>query len=110
MSIHGCAEAACEAAALTHGGRAQVNQLYIAPDVVEDYDSGLEYGTAARMLRMVQRGDEREFLVQCAPCPMGLAHTLHAPGGRHGATPLLAAAGCSNQLHFGWYVREQWLV
>ena len=47
---------------------AQVNQLYIAPDVVEDYDSGLEYGTAARVLRMVQRGDEREFLVQCAPC------------------------------------------
>ncbi|KAK9845331.1 hypothetical protein WJX81_003616 [Elliptochloris bilobata] len=41
-----------------------VNQLYIAPDVVEDYDSGLEYGTASRVLRMVQRGDEREFLIQ----------------------------------------------
>ncbi len=43
-----------------------MNQLYIAPDLVEDYDNGLEYGTAARVLRMVQRGDEREFLIQCA--------------------------------------------
>ncbi len=48
------------------GRVAQVNQLYIAPDLVEDYDNGLEYGTAARVLRMVQRGDEREFLIQCA--------------------------------------------
>ena len=50
-----------------------MNQLYIAPDVVEDYDRGLEYGTAARVLRMVQRGDEREFLIQCAPLPLGRA-------------------------------------
>ena len=43
-----------------------MNQLYIAPDLVDDYDGGLEYATAARVLRGVQRGDEREFLIQCA--------------------------------------------
>ena len=74
---------------------AQVNQLYIAPDVVEDYDSGLEYGTAARVLRMVQRGDEREFLVQCAPCPLGLynprLYHLHGLLRTYWATPPMAA-------------------
>ena len=53
-----------------------MNSLYIAPDVVEDYDSGLEYGTAARVLRMVQRGDEREFLIQCAAPPLRVKGSL----------------------------------
>ena len=60
-----------------------MNQLYIAPDVVEDYDNGLEYGNAARVLRMVQRGDEREFLIQCVAlssrtmCRAVTKHPLH---------------------------------
>ena len=84
----------CMVPRLMRGAAAQVNQLYIAPDVVEDYDSGLEYGTAARVLRMVQRGDEREFLVQCAPLlqgciTLGYVYCMVFTG--CGAIPLLAA-------------------
>ncbi len=43
---------------------AQVPQWNVANDVVEDFDAGLEYGEAERILKSVQRGDTREYLVQ----------------------------------------------
>lgn len=42
----------------------QVNQAYIAEDVREDFEAGLEYAEAAAILRMVQRGDQRQYLVR----------------------------------------------
>ena len=42
----------------------QVSQWNVANDVVEDFDAGLEYGEAERILKSVQRGDSREYLVQ----------------------------------------------
>lgn len=42
----------------------QVPQWNVANDVVEDFDAGLEYGEAERILKSVQRGDSREYLVQ----------------------------------------------
>lgn len=42
----------------------QVPQWNVANDVVEDFDAGLEYGEAERILKSVQRGDTREYLVQ----------------------------------------------
>ncbi|CAL8470619.1 g10161 [Coccomyxa elongata] len=41
-----------------------VPQWNVANDVVEDFDAGLEYGEAERILKSVQRGDTREYLVQ----------------------------------------------
>ena len=32
--------------------------------MVEDFDAGLEYGEAQSILKSVQRGDAREYLVQ----------------------------------------------
>ena len=37
----------------------------MATDIVEDFDAGLEYAEAESVLRMVQRGDQRECLVRC---------------------------------------------
>jgi signal recognition particle protein len=42
----------------------QVPQWNVATDVIEDYDAGLEYGEAAKILKSVQKGDAREYLVQ----------------------------------------------
>lgn len=42
----------------------QVPQWNVANDVVEDFDAGLEYGEAERIVKSVQRGDTREYLVQ----------------------------------------------
>ncbi len=42
----------------------QVPQWNVANDVVEDFDAGLEYGEPERILKSVQRGDTREYLVQ----------------------------------------------
>lgn len=36
----------------------------MAADIVEDYDAGLEYCDAQCILKSVQRGDEREYLVR----------------------------------------------
>ncbi len=44
----------------------QVTQWDVAADIVEDYDAGLEYCEAECILKSVQRGDEREYLVRCA--------------------------------------------
>ena len=49
----------------------QVSQWNVADDVVEDFDAGLEYGEAESILKSVQKGDTREYLVRC-----GSAHTL----------------------------------
>lgn len=49
----------------------QVSQWNVADDVVEDFDAGLEYGKAESILRSVQKGDAREYLVR-----WGSAHTL----------------------------------
>ena len=46
------------------GMHVQVSQWNVATDVVEDYDAGLEYGVPRAILRSVQRGDAREYLVQ----------------------------------------------
>ena len=43
----------------------QVNQAFIAEDVRENFETGLEYAEAAAILRMVQRGDQRQYLVRC---------------------------------------------
>ena len=49
----------------------QVSQWNVADDVVEDFDAGLEYGEAESILRSVQKGDAREYLVR-----WGSAHIL----------------------------------
>ncbi len=48
---------------------AQVHQRFMATDIVEDFDAGLEYAEAESVLRMVQRGDQRECLVRCGAAP-----------------------------------------
>lgn len=51
----------------------QVHQRFVAEDVVEDYDAGLEFAEAAAILRIVQRGDQRQCLIRfdppCLPFP-----------------------------------------
>ena len=42
----------------------QVSQWNVADDVVEDYDAGLEYGVAECILKSVQKGDAREYLIR----------------------------------------------
>ena len=42
----------------------QVSQWNVADDVVEDYDAGLEYGKPEGIVKSVQRGDAREYLVR----------------------------------------------
>ena len=42
----------------------QVSQWNVASDVVEDFDAGLEYGEAESILKSVQKGDAREYLVR----------------------------------------------
>lgn len=44
--------------------RVQVSQWNVADDVVEDYNAGLEYGEAESILKSVQKGDAREYLVR----------------------------------------------
>ena len=41
-----------------------MNQAFIAEDVRENFETGLEYAEAAAILRMVQRGDQRQYLVR----------------------------------------------
>lgn len=53
-----------------------MNQAYIAEDVREDFEAGLEYAVAAAILRMVQRGDERQYLVRCGGCDHVCVHRL----------------------------------
>ena len=43
---------------------AQVHQRLMADDIVEDFDAGLEYAEAESVLRIVQRGDQRQCLVR----------------------------------------------
>jgi hypothetical protein len=50
----------------------QVSQWNVADDVVEDFDAGLEYGEAESILKAVQKGDAREYLVR-----WGSAHALY---------------------------------
>ncbi len=42
----------------------QVPQWSVATDVIEDFDADLEYGDAATILKSVQKGDAREYLVR----------------------------------------------
>lgn len=56
LKCHVCEPEACEGV--------QVSQWNIADDVVEDYDAGLEYGEAESILKSVQKGDAREYLVR----------------------------------------------
>ena len=42
----------------------QVSTKYVAQDVVEDFDAGLEYAQADCILDVAYRGDEREYLVK----------------------------------------------
>ena len=50
-----------------------MSQWNVADDVVEDFDAGLEYGEAESILKSVQRGDAREYLVRYGP-----ASSVHA--------------------------------
>lgn len=43
-----------------------VPETDVAQDVVADFDAGLEYAPAARLVRERRRGDGREFLVEWA--------------------------------------------
>lgn len=38
---------------------------YVAEDVVQDFDAGLEYAQGVAILDMRQRGDSRAYLVRC---------------------------------------------
>ncbi len=49
---------------LESGECVQVSQWNVASDVVEDFDAGLEYGEAESILKSVQKGDGREYLVR----------------------------------------------
>ncbi len=49
---------------LEAGECVQVSQWNVASDVVEDFDAGLEYGEAESILKSVQKGDSREYLVR----------------------------------------------
>ena len=42
----------------------QVNSKYVAEDVVEDYDAGLEYAEADCVVDMESRGDSRNYLIR----------------------------------------------
>ena len=53
--------AVCKPEACEH---VQVSQWNVASDVVEDFDAGLEYGEAESILKSVQKGDAREYLVR----------------------------------------------
>ena len=57
---------------------AQVHQRFVADDVIEDYDAGLEYAEVEAILRIVQRGDQRQCLVRCAcaSCGMSIASAV----------------------------------
>lgn len=48
----------------------QVHQRFVAEDVVQDYDAGLEFAEAAAILRVVQRGDQRQCLIRFGPPPV----------------------------------------
>ena len=41
-----------------------MSQWNVADDVVEDYDAGLEYGNPQAIVKSVQKGDAREYLVR----------------------------------------------
>lgn len=45
---------------------AQVNQAQVAEDLQEDFQEGLEWAEAAEVLRVVVRGDARQYLVRWA--------------------------------------------
>ena len=49
---------------ITQALTTQTLPLPLLPDVVEDYDAGLEYATAQAVLDVVQVGTERRFKVQ----------------------------------------------
>ena len=39
---------------------------YVSPEVVEDYEAGLEYGEGASVINVRNRGDSRTYLVRWA--------------------------------------------
>ena len=45
---------------------AQVNQAQVAEDLQEDFLEGLEWAEAAEVVRVVVRGDARQYLVRWA--------------------------------------------
>ena len=42
----------------------QVNSKYIAEDLIEDYDAGLEYAEADCILDVQQKGDSLQYLIR----------------------------------------------
>ena len=42
-----------------------MHERFMAVDVVEDFDAGFEYAEAEAVVRIVQRGDQRQCLVRC---------------------------------------------
>ena len=54
----------------------QVNSKYIAEDLIEDFDAGLEYAEADCIMDVEQKGDSLQFLIRCAilACAAVAAH------------------------------------
>ena len=103
----------------------QVSQWDVAADILEDYDAGLEYCEAERILKGVQRGDEREYLVRCAPpwrgcrvCEQRTKWSTSVSSAVHGSCehaqyvhywPLARAGACLCRLqcsHWSQHVRQ----
>ena len=43
----------------------QVNSKYIAEDLIEDFDAGLEYAEADCIVDVQQTGDSLQYLIRC---------------------------------------------
>lgn len=43
----------------------QVNSKYIAEDLIEDFDAGLEYAEADCILDVQKKGDSLQYLMRC---------------------------------------------
>jgi hypothetical protein len=54
----------------------QVNHAFIAEDVREDFEEGLEYAEASEIMRMVQRGDQRQYLIRSAGAAVAWISTV----------------------------------
>ena len=52
-----------------------MSSKYVAEDLVEDYDAGLEYGEADCILDVQSKGDSREYLIRYS-----MASNMHTLG------------------------------
>ena len=48
----------------------QVNSKYIAEDLVQDFDAGLEYAEAECIVDVQQKGDDRQYLIRYLHSPL----------------------------------------